>query len=231
MNWPLLAAMPVGFLLGSIPFGLLIGRAHGIDIRQHGSKNIGATNVLRVLGKKPGGLCFGLDVLKGLVPTIIGGWLAGALGRFDLPPTTALLWLAAMACPILGHMFSPWVKFKGGKGVATGLGALLGVFPVLTIAGVGAFAMWIVIVARWRYVGIASSAAAASLPVWIAGLFAAAGNLGWVTRPWFEVAWPFLLVGVLLAGLVVFKHRGNIARTIRGTESRFGQRVPPTTAR
>ncbi len=132
-----------------------------------------------------------------------------------------------MACPILGHMFSPWVGFKGGKGVATGLGALLGVFPVLTIAGVGAFALWVVIVARWRYVGIASAAAAASLPVWITGAFLAAGNLGWLTRPWLQAAWPFLLVGVLLAALVIVKHRGNIQRTLAGTESKFGQRVPP----
>lgn len=228
MNWALLAAMPIGFLVGSIPFGLLIGRARGIDIRQHGSKNIGATNVLRVLGKKPGALCFGLDVAKGLLPTLSAGWLAGVLGRFDIPPTLALLWLGAMACPILGHMFSPWVNFKGGKGVATGLGSLLGVFPILSIAALGAFALWIVIVARWRYVGIASAIAAASLPIWIAGSFLAARNLGWLTRPWLDAAWPFLLVGALLAALVIFKHRGNIKRTLSGTESRFGQRVPPS---
>lgn len=226
MVWALLAAMPIGFLAGSIPFGLLIARAHGIDIRAHGSKNIGATNVMRVLGKKPGALCFLLDVLKGLLPTLAAGLIAGTVGRFDIASTPALLWLAAMACPILGHMFSPWIGFKGGKGVATGLGSLLGVFPILTIAGVGAFALWIIVVARWRYVGIASSLAAASLPVWITGSFIAARNIGWLSRPSYEAAWPFLLVGVLLAALVIFKHRGNIKRTLAGTESKFGQRAP-----
>lgn len=226
MIW-LLLAMPCGFLIGSIPFGLIIGRSHGIDIRQHGSKNIGATNVLRVLGKKPGALCFALDVTKGLVPTLAAGLLAGVVGRFDLPATTALAWLGAMACPILGHMFTPWVGFKGGKGVATGLGSLLGVFPILTIAGIGAFALWVVIVSKWRYVGIASTLAALSLPVWIASTFAAVANLGWLHRPWPEAAWPFLAVAGLLAALVTFKHRANIRRTLAGTESKFGQRVPP----
>ncbi len=228
MNWPLVVAMPIAFAIGSIPFGVIIGRAHGIDIRQHGSKNIGATNVLRVLGTKAGALCFGLDVLKGLLPTLAAGFLAGLVGRLDIPASAGLLWLAVMACPILGHMFSPWVGFKGGKGVATGLGALLGVFPVLTLAGMGAFALWVVIVARWRYVGIASAIAAASLPVWIIGTFAAAGNLRWLSRPWYEAAWPFLGVALALAVLVIFKHRGNINRTLAGTESKFGQRVPAT---
>lgn len=228
MNWPLLVAMPVAFLIGSIPFGVIIGRAHGIDIRQHGSKNIGATNVLRVLGTKPGALCFALDVLKGLLPTLVAGILAGLLGEFDIPASAALMWLGVMVCPILGHMFSPWVGFKGGKGVATGLGALLGVCPALTIAGMGAFALWIVIVARWRYVGVASSIAAASLPLWIIGAFAAAGNMKWIDRPWYVAAWPFLVVTFALAALVVFKHRGNIKRTLAGTESKFGQRVPAT---
>lgn len=229
MEWALILAMPLGFLAGSIPFGVIIARAHGIDIRQHGSKNIGATNVLRVLGRKPGGLCFALDVAKGLIPTPLAGLLAGVVGRFDMPAPTALLWLGVMACPILGHMFSPWVGFKGGKGVATGLGSLLGVFPVLTIAGVGAFALWVVVVARWRYVGLASSVAAASLPVWIAASFVAARNLGWLDRAWYEAAWPFVLVGALLAALVIYKHRGNLKRVFSGTESKFGQRVPPAT--
>lgn len=228
LAWALCAAG--AYLIGSIPFGLLIGRARGIDIRQHGSKNIGATNVLRVLGKRPGALCFALDVAKGLLPTLGAGLIAGVVGRFDMSPALALAWLGAMVCPILGHMFSPWVGFKGGKGVATGLGSLLGVFPILTIAGIGAFALWIVIVARWRYVGIASSAAAGSLPLWIAGSFVATGNLGWLSRPWYVAAWPFLLVAVLLAALVVYKHRGNIQRTLAGTESKFGQRVTPAPA-
>lgn len=227
MDWPLLAAIPIGFLCGSIPFGLLIGRWHGIDIREHGSKNIGATNVLRVLGRRAGSLCFLLDVSKGLAPTLAAGILAGLVGRLDIDTGRAWLWLAAMACPVLGHMFSPWVRFRGGKGVATGLGSLLGVFPVLTVAGVGAFALWIVVVARWRYVGLASTIAALSLPAWIAGTFIAAGNLGWLGRPWHAAGWPYLAVGAALAALVVLKHRANIRRLLSGTESRLGQRSPP----
>jgi acyl-phosphate glycerol 3-phosphate acyltransferase len=131
-----LSLLILSFLSGSIPFGLLIARARGVDIRRHGSGNIGATNVWRVLGRGPGLLCFALDVLKGLAPTLGAAWTTGLLGPRALPgpidARSAWLWLVVMALAILGHMFSPWVGFRGGKGVATGLGALLGVWPFLT---------------------------------------------------------------------------------------------------
>src|SRR5437016_1587601 len=118
MTWLLL--MLAAFVSGSIPFALLIGKAHGIDIRAYGSGNIGATNVGRVLGKGAGLLCFALDVLKGFLPTLGAGAVMGLIGGsiFDAPigPRAACPWLAVMALSVLGHIFSPWVGFKGGKG-------------------------------------------------------------------------------------------------------------------
>lgn len=221
----LLLAIPIAFLIGSIPFGLVIGRAKGIDIRKHGSGNIGATNVGRVLGKRLGILCFACDLLKGLLPTLAAGVYLGCAGRWSVDPETAWQWLAVMSAPVLGHMFCPWIGFKGGKGVATGLGALLGVFPPLTIPAIGAAALWLVALKVWRYVGISSVVASASLPAWVALEFAVAGAAGWLpgTEDWFGVATralPFFTVGAALAALVIVKHRGNIARTRAGTEPR-----------
>ena len=203
------------FLLGSIPFGLLIARTRGVDIRAHGSGNIGATNVARVLGLRLGLACFALDVLKGLVPTLAFGLSHGLLGRYDLEPGQAWAWLGVFAAPVLGHMFSPFARLRGGKGVATSLGSLLGVFPALALPAIGALMVWIVVFGRWRMVGIASCAAALALPVLTAVSFALDGH----TR----AGVPMLIVTGLLALIVLIKHRGNIARTLAGTEPRFGE--------
>ncbi len=211
------------FLLGSVPFGFMIGRARGIDIRQHGSKNIGATNVGRVLGRKWGFACFGLDFLKGLVPVVFAGWWLGALARLDVPAGTAWAWLGVVVATILGHMFTPWLGFKGGKGVATGFGALAGVWPVLTAPVLVAFLVWVVCVKVTRYVGISSCLAAMSLPVSLVLELPVARAMGIVSGDaggW--PLWPYFITVTLLAGVVVIKHRGNIARTIAGTESRVG---------
>lgn len=167
-DWILIAS---AFLVGSIPTAYLIGRAKGIDIRQHGSKNVGATNVGRVLGRRWGFICFGLDVAKGLVPTLAAGVFLGVAGEIRMPPEDAATWVAVMAATVLGHMFTPWLSFKGGKGVATGLGALLGVFPALTIPAIVVFAVWVLVLWRWRMIGLASVVAAALLP------FATVGSL------------------------------------------------------
>ncbi len=214
-----LAFAVLGFLIGSIPFGLLIAKRHGIASRQHGSGNSGAPNVRRVLGKKPGNLCFVLDVLKGLVPTLAAGLVMGTAGTFAMSAPDAWAWLGVMAMPVLGHVLCPWIGFKGGKGVATGLGTLVGVFPALTVPGVLAAAVWIATVKVTRYVGVASCAAAVSLPM-LAWAWLTLGP-GLLDRP-AGARLPFAVVTVILAVLVVVRHRGNLSRTLAGTEPKIG---------
>lgn len=232
----LLAAM--AFFAGSIPFGLWISKAFGIDIRHHGSGNIGATNVGRVLGRRMGTLCFLLDMIKGFAPTFYAGLYMNLVpGLFFAqpvnPPHWAWWWLIIMALPILGHMYSPWVGFKGGKGVATGLGTLLGVFPYLAIPAVGAIAIWMSVVALTRYVSLASVLAAVSLPVlvivwaWIS-MVAVEQERAFVLQALREQGIglvPFYVVTGVMAGIVVWKHRDNIKRLWRGNERRLGERV------
>ncbi|MGQ0628005.1 MAG: glycerol-3-phosphate 1-O-acyltransferase PlsY [Phycisphaerales bacterium] len=230
------------FLLGSIPFGFLIGRLKGIDIRQHGSKNIGATNVGRTLGRPLGFLCFGLDFLKGFLPALGAGFALSSIGRFTVPTFEAWIWLGVAAAAIAGHMFPPWLRFKGGKGVATGFGALCGVWPVLGIPALLALCVWLLCVKVSRYVGVSSCLAALSLPLSVLALLPVASALGvtvgttaltpfsrggadsLASQGW--PLWPFLVTVALLAAVVVLKHRGNIQRTLAGTESRIGRPKP-----
>jgi len=212
----------IAFFCGSIPTGLLIGKAKGIDIRQHGSKNIGATNIGRVLGTKFFFLCFAIDLLKGLLPVAAAGYLLGALGKFDLLPAQTAWWLGTMIAAVLGNVFNPWLKFKGGKGVATSLGVLIGVFPALSIPGMAAFALWGATLAIWRYISIASLAAAAALPIFVIAQWAVARGLGYVTD--FSAGWPYVGVASLLTVLVYWTHRANIGRLRAGTEPKMGRR-------
>lgn len=215
-----LIAGVVGYLVGSIPFGLLIGFARGVDLREHGSGNIGATNAVRVLGKKLGGVCFALDVLKGVLPVLLAGWLTGHLGREpgSAPAGETLAFLAVAVTPMLGHIFPVWLGFKGGKGVATGLGVMLGVYPVLTAAVGVAVAVWVCSAMALRMVGISSVLAAVSMPLAVGAYALSRGGEG----AW--GLWPYIAVTGALASLVVWTHRGNIARTLAGTEPRIGQR-------
>lgn len=222
-----LVAAIAGFLLGSIPFALLIGLAKGVDIRAVGSKNPGATNLGRTLGLKWFLLCFALDAAKGFAPTFVYATLAG-LDPPRLIPVESLAWLAVMACPVLGHMFSPWIGFKGGKGVATGLGALLGVFPLLTIPALASLAVFLATLAVWRFVGLSSVLAAGTLPLWVWYFFATLHRgLPPGSGPNPTAAWPYLAVTVLLAALVIVKHRGNLARLAAGTEPKVGRPRSP----
>jgi len=221
----LLAAIPIAFLVGSLPFGLWIGRRKGIDIRQHGSGNIGATNVGRVLGKKLGLVCFALDVAKGLLPVLTAGWLGGVLGSWAVEPAPAWAWMGVALAAVAGHVFCPWVGFKGGKGVATGLGALLGLYPIVTLPAIAAFALWFALVAAFRFVGVASVVAAAMVPV----LVVIAGRTLTTETTAAGLA-PFVGVTTLLALLVIVRHRANIRRTIAGTEPKVWQKKPSTTS-
>jgi glycerol-3-phosphate acyltransferase PlsY len=206
---------PAAYLIGGIPFGYLIARAKGVNILKAGSGNIGATNVKRVIGRGPGNLCFALDVAKGLLPTLAAGLILGTLGDLDAPPRDVWLWLLTPVATVLGHMFSPYLGFRGGKGVATGLGALLGVFWVLTLAVVGGLLVWLAVLKVSRYVGMASMCAALSVPVWATIVpIIIDGHLS-------PSVVPMVAIAALLAALVVVRHRGNLKRIFAGTEPKI----------
>ena len=197
------------YLLGSIPFGLLIGLARGVDIREHGSKNIGATNTGRVLGRSWGYLCLILDVLKGLVPT-----LAAALVLIEKPVDAGMLlqWILVGLAAVLGHTLPIYLKFRGGKGVATTVGVALGIFPYYTVAMIAALLLYAVV----RFgTGLIS---AGSLTIAVAFPLAFFVYLGVDPDMSLEVFWPLAAVSVLLGLLIIVRHRGNIARLARGEE-------------
>ncbi|MFM9994992.1 MAG: glycerol-3-phosphate 1-O-acyltransferase PlsY [Phycisphaerales bacterium] len=233
MTW--LAFMAAAFVSGSIPTGLWIARLKGVDIRAHGSGNIGATNVGRVLGARYGLACFIVDAVKGLLPAFAAGWHFGLLGGEQPGERDASLWLIVMTLAVLGHVFTPWARFRGGKGVATGLGAMLGVYPYLTMPAVGALAIWIAALAAWRYVSLASIIAALALPVlvlaWAAFRAVVIHGVPEPERAAHRDAWvPFFIVASLLAAFVVVRHRGNIRRLREGREFKIGRRVTPGSA-
>jgi glycerol-3-phosphate acyltransferase PlsY len=208
------------YLLGSIPFALLIGLAKGVDLREHGSKNVGATNCGRILGSQYGVLCFCLDFLKGFGPVLAVGFISGHLGDDDILATEAGLWLAVAAAPVLGHVFPLWLKFKGGKGVATAFGVVLAVWPFMTLPAVGAFLTWALIAFVLRYSSVASVASAVSIvPYFI--LLA-------VVRSWsVQEIWPFLIFIFAVVLLIVIRHRSNFQRLREGTEAKLGTRDEP----
>lgn len=195
-------ALITSYLLGSVPFGLLLGFLAGTDIRQHGSKNIGATNVFRVCGKKLGILAFFLDFLKGLVPTV---WLWQLSG--DWPPAPYAAIFAGIAA-VLGHNFPIWLKFRGGKGVATSAGVVAG---LMWLPFVIAFTIFIIVVAVFHYISIGSMLASVSLV--IAVFFTLPDPLG--------TNLPLFVLAVLLCIMLIFRHRNNIERILNGTENRF----------
>jgi glycerol-3-phosphate acyltransferase PlsY len=208
-------AIGIGYICGSVPFGLLIGRCKGIDIRKHGSGNVGATNCGRVLGRSWGVFCFLLDLLKGAAPVLAAGWWLGPLHEREMTAAMAGWWLGVAMAPIIGHVWPVWLRFRGGKGVATGFGVILGIWPYLTIPAIGAGLTWLLLLATFRYVSLASVVAALVLPLYFA---LAASAEGWAMA-W---AWPFMAVTAAMALLVIARHRGNLRRLWAGTESRVG---------
>ncbi len=219
-----------------MPSGYLLARSRGVNIRAQGSGNIGATNVWRVMGRRWGLLCFVLDVMKGLLPSVVAGVV---ISRASAGPGAVSadyasgLWLMVAVSAVLGHVFTPWLGFKGGKGVATAFGALVGVYPVFTLAALIALVCWGVALKLWRMVGLASVIAAVVLAgVVVAVHLLTRWNVQAVTLPLEGLPGyaPATLLhagfAVGLASLVVFKHRGNLARTLAGTEPKIGQRTP-----
>ena len=197
----------VGYLLGAIPFGYLVARAHKVNIFAVGSKSPGATNVRRVLGKGPGNLVFSLDALKGAVAASPwAGSMLQALPRGSGENWFLQLQVLGLVMALVGHSFSCFTHFKGGKGVATGAGGLLVLMPTVVLIAV---ATWILVFYSAGYVSLASIVSVLILPV--AAFF---------------LHQPPLLIG--LAGLVtvfvIVRHRANIGRLLAGAENRFGQK-------
>lgn len=192
-------AVILAYLIGAVPIGVLIGKAKGVDIRRTGSGNIGATNVMRVLGMRLGLLAFAGDVLKGALPVLfaehvleLSGWALSA----------------AAAAAVIGHCYSPYLHFAGGKAVATGLGIILAIrWPV----GLVCFGTWAAILAVTRTISVASMVAYATSPL-------AAWALG--------TGRPTIALAGLLALLSIHRHRDNIRRLLAGTESKIGHRIP-----
>jgi len=218
MSWSWLFWVGVGYLCGSVPVAWFIGRAHGVDIRRIGSGNVGATNVGRYLGRRWGVICLLLDVLKGLGPVLAAGLAMGVCGRVDLGAVEAWNWLAVAAAAVVGHVFPVWLRFRGGKGVATGLGVLLGFHPILTVPMAVSLATWLLVVFATRYVGLASVLAAGLLPLYVL----IAGRLG---GAWGAQIVPFVTVTALMGLLVLVRHRTNLARLLKGTEAKIGSPV------
>lgn len=195
-----------GYLIGGIPFSYIAGKlAKGIDLRRHGSGNLGASNTYRILGGRIALVVLGLDIAKGLIPVVV----AGRFDDFGGEPYHAI---AAGAGAILGHLFSPYLKLSGGKGIATSAGAFLGLAPFAFLCALAVFA---IVFAKRRIVSLASLAAAVTLPL---AMWAMPGlGLGWRHT---SLMW----VSVLVMLVVIAKHRGNIRRLREGTEPALARR-------
>lgn len=201
----------LAYLIGSVPFGYLAGKLNGIDLREHGSKNIGATNAVRVLGKKWGIPVFVCDFLKGYVPLYLVIQLLGegklALTQFSLE---SMLWvLGVMFALILGHTFTCFLHFKGGKGVATTGGCLFALSPII---GLSALLTWILMMVLTRYVSLSSMVAG------LAMMTVAGYEFWWVDGVLSSADITLLSLLMIIFVLVVYKHRANIVRLCQGTE-------------
>ena len=198
-------AILLAYLLGAIPFGLLLANMKGVDLRRIGSGNIGATNTVRALGKGWGGLSFLLDVGKGWFPAfVLAPWLAEGLGTLPLQ-------VACGAAATLGHCFPVYLRFKGGKGVATGCGAFIAIDPIIfLLAGV----VWLVTLFTTRFVGLSSILMGVTFPL----------TAAWRREP--GSSWARVIGGILLTLLILVRHRTNIARMVAGTEPKSGASKP-----
>jgi acyl phosphate:glycerol-3-phosphate acyltransferase len=196
----------VSYLLGSVPAGYIAGRIAGIDIRHAGSGNIGATNVTRVLGKRYGYPVFIVDFLKGLMAVSMSILIEKRAQPISAP--TELFGIVAAISSVIGHAFPVWLSFKGGKGVATSMGALFGLMPFVALIGI---AVWVITFEVTRYVSVASMTAALAVPISI-----------FILMPLKQTGGAVLLYfSICLAALVIFRHRSNLSRLVRGTEPRF----------
>jgi glycerol-3-phosphate acyltransferase PlsY len=212
----IVAIIFISYLIGSIPFGFLIGRMLGIDVRKHGSGNIGATNVFRILGAKWGILVFFCDAGKGVGAVLLAKWLAGHfpadlihgpvmnLRPANVPPIVGGI-LAAIWC-IVGHSFPIWLRFRGGKGVATSAGVMFGLLPLSSFTG---FVVWVIVYYSTRYVSVASMAASCALALSV------------LVIPNVDDRIPLFILACVAVVIIFWRHRANIHRLRTGTEHRF----------
>lgn len=203
------------YFIGALPFGLLFGKLRGVDIREHGSRNIGASNAGRVLGRGYFAIVMTLDLLKSLIPMAI----ASAIVQTKIPwdqrtQTTYWLWIGVGLAAILGHVFPVYLKFRGGKGVATSAGVILGLWPYFTLAGLVAVVTFVSVVKLTKYISLSSIAAAVAFPI-------AYVTLG-IVRDWDLMGRqrPLGIVALLISGLVIWRHRENIHRLRHGNENK-----------
>lgn len=203
----LLLSFFAAYLVGSIPTGYLVGKYRGLDLRREGSGNIGATNALRVLGKKAGSIVLAGDALKGWL-AVMGGFMLAKLG-FDLPEHMVILsGVAAAAGALLGHSFPVWLGFQGGKGISTSAGIMIALFPPLVF--ISGLLFWIILFYTTRYVSIASLGAAFMLP-----------TSAFVLMAFGECDLVRAIIAAIMCGLAVWRHKPNISRLMAGTEKRF----------
>lgn len=199
LSWQIVLACGAGYLLGSVSFASIIAKRHGIDIFKEGSGNPGATNIKRILGKKAGNIVFTLDFLKGFVAGLLPLLLAPVVNR-------DLLVIVSIISAIAGHSFSIFLRFRGGKGVATTMGGFLALAPWVLLIGI---ALWLIVFYAFRYVSLASILFGLSLPV--SSYFLGESTL-------------VLSFCALIALLLVVRHKSNIVRLMNGTENRFSKK-------
>ncbi|MCF6176306.1 MAG: glycerol-3-phosphate 1-O-acyltransferase PlsY [Victivallaceae bacterium] len=198
------------YLFGATPWGFIIGKMRGIDIREHGSGNIGATNITRTLGSIPGKICFVLDLLKGLIPVLATMLLVKH--QIIIIANIDYAMIIATLATVIGHMFPVYLKFKGGKGISTTGGALLALAPGAFICSA---LLWVIVFKTSRYVSLASIIAAATLPLnaWIM-------NIAGLSK----TTVPLMIFLAILGLLAIIRHTSNIKRLLNGTESRFAKK-------
>jgi glycerol-3-phosphate acyltransferase PlsY len=201
-----------GYLVGAIPFGLITARLKGVDIRKVGSGNVGATNVGRVLGSKWGLLVLLLDATKGASVSLSAAFVADHVEKMSGAGRDMVLLGAALAA-VVGNIAPVYLKFKGGKGVATALGAVMAIYPYLTLPGSAALVVFVLVVRSSGYISLGSICAAITLPI----AFVVASRM----KEWpLDEHYPLLILTVLLSLIVLWRHRSNMSRLIAGTENK-----------
>jgi len=206
----------ISYFLGSIPFGFIFGKLKGLDLREHGSRNIGATNAGRVLGKKYFYISLVFDAAKGFFPTFLASRILFVNSANNLSQQWLnVAWLIIAFSAVAGHNWPCWLGFKGGKGVATSLGIVLAIYPYYTFPGLIAFVCWIIIVKVSGYVSLGSMISAAIF------LFSFICLIVFKSDWRIKELWPLLVFASIMVAILIYRHRSNIYRLKHGTENKF----------